>query len=162
LLLCSSYLPLGVLNWTVTYIINTMPHHTPPACVVAASAKALYFFSEIITTPDRGTMANTSSTNQASRMPLQEPPNTDDPKAPHRPLLPPTPAKETNHHHHNVARQRADHVVHLQGHHLDILARTKTNRHHYSKAIGKIMMCRRLRGRRARWTRHLRTIHILH
>jgi hypothetical protein len=26
LLLCSSYLPLGVPNWTVTYIINTVPH----------------------------------------------------------------------------------------------------------------------------------------
>jgi hypothetical protein len=29
LLLCSSYLPLGVPNWTVTYIINTVPHQTP-------------------------------------------------------------------------------------------------------------------------------------
>jgi hypothetical protein len=26
LLLCSSYLPLGVPNWTVTYIINTVPY----------------------------------------------------------------------------------------------------------------------------------------
>jgi hypothetical protein len=26
LLLCSSYLPLGVPNWTVFYIINTVPH----------------------------------------------------------------------------------------------------------------------------------------
>jgi hypothetical protein len=26
LLLCSSYLPLGVPNWTVTFIINTVPH----------------------------------------------------------------------------------------------------------------------------------------
>jgi hypothetical protein len=29
LLLCSSYLPLGVPNWTVLYIINTVPHHGP-------------------------------------------------------------------------------------------------------------------------------------
>jgi hypothetical protein len=28
LLLYSSYLPLGVPNWTVLYIINTVPHHT--------------------------------------------------------------------------------------------------------------------------------------
>jgi hypothetical protein len=26
LLLCSSYLPLGVSNWTVIYIINIVPH----------------------------------------------------------------------------------------------------------------------------------------
>jgi hypothetical protein len=28
LLLYSSYLPLGVPNWTVLYIINTVPYHT--------------------------------------------------------------------------------------------------------------------------------------
>jgi hypothetical protein len=28
LLLCSSYLPLGVSNWTVIYIINTVPHQS--------------------------------------------------------------------------------------------------------------------------------------
>jgi hypothetical protein len=30
LLLCSSYLPLGVPNWTVTYIIDTVPHQSLP------------------------------------------------------------------------------------------------------------------------------------
>jgi hypothetical protein len=29
LLLYSSYLSLGVPNWTVLYIINTVPHHLP-------------------------------------------------------------------------------------------------------------------------------------
>jgi hypothetical protein len=28
--MCSSYLPLGIPNWTVTYIINTVPHHGDP------------------------------------------------------------------------------------------------------------------------------------
>jgi hypothetical protein len=31
LLLYSSYLPLGVPNWTVLYIINTVPHHPATA-----------------------------------------------------------------------------------------------------------------------------------
>jgi hypothetical protein len=40
LLLCSSYLPLGVPNWTMIYI-NTVPHHshiTPEACMVMKKA----------------------------------------------------------------------------------------------------------------------------